>query len=150
MDATTLEAGYWRAYRNFYRWRSIWAGAATQDALRGRLRHLAYAGGWKKFEPLWDLAIRSKRVVHALPLLDRPDRLRPAPATGRACPGPARRPARGTTCQDHLEPEERQRHGHGTNDPARSRAPLIPAQSRDRTHESQGKAGSDDVCRRPM
>lgn len=24
-----------------------------------RLRHVAYAGGWKKLEPLWDLAIRS-------------------------------------------------------------------------------------------
>jgi radical SAM superfamily enzyme YgiQ (UPF0313 family) len=70
MDGATLEAGYWRAYRDFYRWGSIWAGAANQDALRGRLRHLAYAGGWKKFEPLWDLAIRSRRVVHALPLLE--------------------------------------------------------------------------------
>ena len=46
------------------------AGAATKEAMRGRLRHLAYAGGWKKFEPLWDLAIRSKRVVRALPLLE--------------------------------------------------------------------------------
>jgi radical SAM superfamily enzyme YgiQ (UPF0313 family) len=70
MDAGTLEAGYWRAYRDFYRWGSIWAGAATQETLRGRLRHLAYAGGWKKFEPLWDLVIRSQRVVHALPLLE--------------------------------------------------------------------------------
>jgi radical SAM superfamily enzyme YgiQ (UPF0313 family) len=70
MDAGTLEAGYWRAYRDFYRWGSIWAGAAAQETLRGRLRHLAYAGGWKKFEPLWDLVIRSQRVVHALPLLE--------------------------------------------------------------------------------
>jgi radical SAM superfamily enzyme YgiQ (UPF0313 family) len=70
MDAATLESGYWRAYRNFYRWGSIWAAAATKDALPGRIRHLAYAGGWKKFEPLWDLVIRSKKVVHALPLLE--------------------------------------------------------------------------------
>jgi hypothetical protein len=34
------------------------------------LRHLAYAGGWKKFEPLWDLLIRSKQVLHALPVLE--------------------------------------------------------------------------------
>jgi hypothetical protein len=34
------------------------------------LRHLAYAGGWKKFEPLWDLLIRSKQVLHALPILE--------------------------------------------------------------------------------
>jgi radical SAM superfamily enzyme YgiQ (UPF0313 family) len=70
MDAQTLESGYWRAYRNFYRWGSIWTGAATKETLRGQFRHLAYAGGWKKFEPLWDLAIRSKRVVQALPLLE--------------------------------------------------------------------------------
>jgi hypothetical protein len=34
------------------------------------MRHLAYAGGWKKFEPAWDAAIRAKQVVHALPLLE--------------------------------------------------------------------------------
>ena len=39
--------------------------------LPGRLRHLAYAGGWKKFEPLWDLVIRLKRVSNFLPLLER-------------------------------------------------------------------------------
>jgi len=64
LTADELEAGYWRAYRDFYRWGSIWRGAAS------RLRHLAYAGGWKKFEPLWDLLIRSKQVLHALPLLE--------------------------------------------------------------------------------
>ena len=31
---------------------------------------MAYAGGWKKFEPLWDLLIRSKQVLHALPVLE--------------------------------------------------------------------------------
>ncbi|HVH62358.1 MAG TPA: B12-binding domain-containing radical SAM protein, partial [Candidatus Dormibacteraeota bacterium] len=35
-----------------------------------RLRHIAYAGGWKKFEPLWDLLIRSRQVLHALPVLE--------------------------------------------------------------------------------
>ena len=40
---------------------SIWRGAAAQGRLGDRLRHLAYAGGWKKFEPLWDLLIRSRR-----------------------------------------------------------------------------------------
>jgi radical SAM superfamily enzyme YgiQ (UPF0313 family) len=70
MDAQTLESGYWKAYTDFYRWGSIWAGAATKETLAGRLRHLAYAGGWKKFEPLWDLAIRSRRVIRALPVLE--------------------------------------------------------------------------------
>ncbi|HXM53843.1 MAG TPA: radical SAM protein [Candidatus Dormibacteraeota bacterium] len=70
LDAETLEAGYWRAYREFYRWPAIWRGAATKDELAGRLRHLAYAGGWKKFEPLWDVLIRSRQVLHALPVLE--------------------------------------------------------------------------------
>jgi radical SAM superfamily enzyme YgiQ (UPF0313 family) len=65
-----LERGYWRAYKDFYRWGSIWRGAAAKSGLGDRLRHLAYAGGWKKFEPLWDLAIRSRQVLHALPLLE--------------------------------------------------------------------------------
>ncbi len=70
MDAKTLESGYWRAYKDFYRWGSIWNGAARQETFPARMRHLAYAGGWKKFEPAWDLAIRAKQVVHALPLLE--------------------------------------------------------------------------------
>ena len=65
-----LEDGYWRAYRDFYRWGAIWRGASSKAGLRSRLRHLAYAGGWKKFEPLWDLLIRSKHVLHALPVLE--------------------------------------------------------------------------------
>ena len=56
MTPEQLEAGYWRAYRDFYRWGAIWHGAAGQDTAHARARHLAYAGGWRKFEPLWDLA----------------------------------------------------------------------------------------------
>jgi radical SAM superfamily enzyme YgiQ (UPF0313 family) len=70
LTAQELETGYWRAYRDFYRWGSIWRGASSKAGLRPRLRHLAYAGGWKKFEPLWDLLIRSKQVLHALPVLE--------------------------------------------------------------------------------
>ncbi len=46
----------------FYRWGSICTGAATKETRRGRMRHLAYAGGWKKFEPLLDIVIRSRRA----------------------------------------------------------------------------------------
>src|SRR6266542_3523909 len=70
MTAEELEAGYWRAYRDFYRWRSIFRGAATKPTWPGRLRHFAYAGGWKKFEPLWDWVIRARKVSRALPLLE--------------------------------------------------------------------------------
>jgi radical SAM superfamily enzyme YgiQ (UPF0313 family) len=70
MTAKTLEEGYWRAYRRFYRWRSILRGAATKPSLIGAARHAAYAGGWKKFEPLWDLVIRAKRISRTLPILE--------------------------------------------------------------------------------
>jgi radical SAM superfamily enzyme YgiQ (UPF0313 family) len=65
-----LEAGYWRAYREFYRWGSIFKSAAAHTRPIDQLRHIAYAGGWKKFEPLWDMVIRAKRVSHTLPLLE--------------------------------------------------------------------------------
>lgn len=71
MSAETLETGYWRAYRDFYRWSSIVRGALAKGSWMARLRHLAYAGGWKKFETLWDLAIRLKRVGTFLPVLER-------------------------------------------------------------------------------
>lgn len=70
MSAERLEAGYWDAYRDFYRWGSILRGASAKETWRGRLRHVAYAAGWKKFEPLWDWIIRLKRVGRALPVLE--------------------------------------------------------------------------------
>ena len=70
MPAEELERGYWRAYRNFYRWRSIARGAATHGSIASGLRHFAYAAGWKKFEPLWDVVIRAKRAGMMLPVLE--------------------------------------------------------------------------------
>src|SRR5262245_53534424 len=70
MAPEVLEAGYWHAYSKFYEWSSIWRGAATKDSLIGRARHIAYAGGWKKMEPLWDFVIRSKRVANLRPALE--------------------------------------------------------------------------------
>jgi radical SAM superfamily enzyme YgiQ (UPF0313 family) len=70
MSGETLERGYRRAYRTFYEWRSIMRGAMThRDAIAG-LRHVAYAAGWKKFEPMWDLAIRVKRTGLMRPVLE--------------------------------------------------------------------------------
>jgi hypothetical protein len=65
-----LEEGYWNAYRDFYRWSSIFNSASTKNTLAGKLRHVAYAAGWKKFEPLWDFIIRMKRVTRMLPVLE--------------------------------------------------------------------------------
>jgi radical SAM superfamily enzyme YgiQ (UPF0313 family) len=70
MTARELEAGYWQAYHDFYRWGSILKGAWTKPNWSERLRHFAYAGGWKKFEPLWDWIIRAKHVSAALPILE--------------------------------------------------------------------------------
>jgi radical SAM superfamily enzyme YgiQ (UPF0313 family) len=70
MSAEALEVGYWRAYQDFYRWGSIFKGAWTKETFPGRLRHLAYAAGWKKFEPIWDWVIRTKRVAYFLPVLE--------------------------------------------------------------------------------
>lgn len=70
MDGATLEAGYWRAYRQFYTWGSIFRGAWAKANWSGRLRHFAYASAWKKFEPMWDFIIRTKRVSRMLPILE--------------------------------------------------------------------------------
>jgi radical SAM superfamily enzyme YgiQ (UPF0313 family) len=65
-----LLAGYRKAYRRFYAWPAILRGAAGQPTLHGAARQLAYAGGWKRFEPFWDLVIRARRVNALLPLLE--------------------------------------------------------------------------------
>jgi radical SAM superfamily enzyme YgiQ (UPF0313 family) len=70
MSAAELESGYWQAYKDFYRWRSILRGASTKATMRERMRHAAYAAGWKKFEPFWDWVIRAKRVSGMLPVLE--------------------------------------------------------------------------------
>jgi radical SAM superfamily enzyme YgiQ (UPF0313 family) len=70
MSGDELERGYWKAYRDFYRWGSIARGASAHDTVLSGLRHFGYAAGWKKFEPLWDLAIRAKRAGMMLPVLE--------------------------------------------------------------------------------
>jgi radical SAM superfamily enzyme YgiQ (UPF0313 family) len=70
MTPAQLENGYWSAYKDFYRWGSILKGADAKDTWSGKLRHVAYAAGWKKFEPLWDFIIRARQVTYTLPLLE--------------------------------------------------------------------------------
>ncbi len=70
MTPEALEAGYWRAYKQFYQWSSILRGARTKPDVISAARHVAYAGGWKKFEPLWDWVIRLHRISHMLPVLE--------------------------------------------------------------------------------
>ncbi len=70
MTAEALEEGYRRAYHDFYRWGSILRSASAGKPWAERLRHLAYAAGWKKFEPVWDWVIRAGRLSGMLPLLE--------------------------------------------------------------------------------
>jgi len=86
-----LEDGYWRAYRSFYRWSAILRGASTKPSWLGRLRHVAYSGGWKKLEPLWDLVIRAKRVGAMLPVLESVLDRRTEGSADRGTGGPADR-----------------------------------------------------------
>lgn len=70
LSAEALEAGYWQSYNDFYTWRNIARGASAKASLKGQVRHMAYAGGWKKFEPLWDWVIRLKQARSMLPALE--------------------------------------------------------------------------------
>jgi len=70
LSAEALERGYWRAYKDFYSWRNLFKSAGAKSDFRDGLRHLSYAGGWKKFEPLWDLLIRTRQVTRMLPALE--------------------------------------------------------------------------------
>ncbi|MCL4560873.1 MAG: B12-binding domain-containing radical SAM protein [Chloroflexi bacterium] len=63
MSTAELEAGYWRAYQEFYRWGSILHAAGAHNTLIDRARHLVYSVGWKKFEPAWNLVIRAQRLA---------------------------------------------------------------------------------------
>lgn len=70
MSAADLEAGYARARRRFYSWRGIFDAAAAHEGWGPHVRHLAYAGGWKKAEPIWDVLIRLRRVGSCMALLE--------------------------------------------------------------------------------
>ena len=70
LTAEQLETGYWRAYKNFYRWGNIFQSSQAHPKLVDQIRHIAYAGGWKKLEPMWDWVIRAKRVTNLLPVLE--------------------------------------------------------------------------------
>jgi radical SAM superfamily enzyme YgiQ (UPF0313 family) len=70
LSATELKAGYDWAYDNFYSWSNILQGSLRHDRLKHQLKHFAYAGGWKKFEPLWNFIIKSRNLRHMRPLLE--------------------------------------------------------------------------------
>ncbi|ANU08034.1 B12-binding domain-containing radical SAM protein [Paraurantiacibacter namhicola] len=65
-----LKAGYDRAYSDFYSWRNMAAGALSHGSQKHRAKHFAYAAGWKKFEPLWDIVIKARRLDIMTPMLE--------------------------------------------------------------------------------
>ncbi|TMI72488.1 MAG: B12-binding domain-containing radical SAM protein [Bacteroidetes bacterium] len=65
-----LKAGYDWAYRSFYSWSNIWKASWQHDKVKHTIKHFAYAGGWKKFEPLWNFMIKTRGLNKMLPLLE--------------------------------------------------------------------------------
>jgi radical SAM superfamily enzyme YgiQ (UPF0313 family) len=70
LSAAELKRGYDWAYRSFYSWQNIVKASLGHDTFKHQLKHFAYAGGWKKFEPLWNFLIKSEGLNKMLPLLE--------------------------------------------------------------------------------
>ena len=65
-----LKIGYDWAYREFYRWSSIAQASLHHGTIKHQLKHFFYASGWKKFEPVWDMLIRARKLAQVTPLLE--------------------------------------------------------------------------------
>lgn len=70
LDAATLKRGYDWAYRSFYSWKNIVKASLTHESLKHQLKHFSYAGGWKKFEPMWNFLIKTGALNKTLPILE--------------------------------------------------------------------------------
>jgi hypothetical protein len=70
MMARELKAGYDSAYEQFYRWSAIIRSSLFHGTSKYKLKHFFYAGGWKKFEPLWNAVIQMRRLGFMTPLLE--------------------------------------------------------------------------------
>jgi radical SAM superfamily enzyme YgiQ (UPF0313 family) len=70
LTADELKKGYDRAYRDFYSWTNIAKASWQHEDFSQKLKHFAYAGGWKKFEPVWNFMIKTRGLNQMLPLLE--------------------------------------------------------------------------------
>jgi len=70
MSAEQLKDGYDHAYRSFYSWRNIASASTHHQSAKHRVKHFAYAAGWKKFERVWNLAITLRRLDVMRPALE--------------------------------------------------------------------------------
>lgn len=70
LTAGELEAGYWWAYEEFYKWNNIFKASMQHASHLHKAKHFLYAGGWKKFEAVWNFLIKTKNLNNTLPLLE--------------------------------------------------------------------------------
>lgn len=70
VSAEDLKKGYDKAYRDFYSWSNIVRASMQHDNFKHMIKHFTYAGGWKKFEPLWNFLIKTGSLNKMLPLLE--------------------------------------------------------------------------------
>jgi len=70
LTADELKTGYDWSYKSFYSWRNIAKASLQHEQLKHQIKHFAYAGGWKKFEPMWNFMIKTKGLNKMLPLLE--------------------------------------------------------------------------------
>ena len=65
-----LKRGYDWAYREFYRWSSIFQSSLSHGTVKHQLKHFFYTSGWKKFESFWNTVINLRRLNLMTPLLE--------------------------------------------------------------------------------
>lgn len=70
LTAEQLKAGYDWSYREFYSWANITRASLAHDSVKHQIKHFAYAGGWKRFEPLWNFMIKTRQLNSMRPLLE--------------------------------------------------------------------------------
>jgi len=70
LTADQLKVGYHWAYKEFYKWSNIFQASFNHESHRHKLKHFLYAGGWKKFEALWNFIIKTKNLNTMLPVLE--------------------------------------------------------------------------------
>jgi radical SAM superfamily enzyme YgiQ (UPF0313 family) len=70
LNAHELKKGYDWAYKSFYSWNNIAKASLKHESIKHQIKHFSYAGGWKKFEPLWNFIIKTKGLNKMLPLLE--------------------------------------------------------------------------------
>jgi radical SAM superfamily enzyme YgiQ (UPF0313 family) len=70
LDEAQLKEGYDWSYKSFYSWSNITKASFQHDTVKHAIKHFAYAGGWKKFEPLWNFMIKTHALNKMLPLLE--------------------------------------------------------------------------------